>query len=335
MAGEGGATPGTAGAGLFSSLGTTPRRVASDPDYIYTPASLLDWLKEFKGAIAAADYGPRIIAAGWDSLANANFTEDELIALEGDPPMPRAHARRISNFAAKMQEAMAHGTERERSPRGASTALAPSRVQDVGEAPAFPKVRHGSFPSRDEMEVYMVKLVSWTARWSSSLANALKALVLDWGTSVGALIASLPHAADDVKLVSYIIPTLPSELVRVVGTSSSGLRAIRDLGRPVMADTTTSITALSEDFRSGYGGRATKATLLITIYKWDRDLYYLEAKNETQTERFRVASLKKMVNNIKDVSASVSVFEDVHETQGKSYKAQALRDFIVPFRPWP
>ena len=83
MAGEGVATPGTAGAGLFSSLGTTPRRVASDPDYIYTPASLLDWLKEFKGAIAAADYGPRIIAAGWDSLANANFTEDELIALEG------------------------------------------------------------------------------------------------------------------------------------------------------------------------------------------------------------------------------------------------------------
>ena len=54
MAGEGVATPGTAGAGLFSSLGTTPRRVVSDPDYIYTPASLLDWLKEFKGAIAAA-----------------------------------------------------------------------------------------------------------------------------------------------------------------------------------------------------------------------------------------------------------------------------------------
>ena len=38
--------------------------------------------------------------------------------------------------------------------------------------------------------------LSWTAQWSSSLANTLKALVLDWETSVEALITTLPQAGD-------------------------------------------------------------------------------------------------------------------------------------------
>ena len=75
MASEEAVVTPTAGTGLFAELSATPRRAVTEPDYIYLEQSMLDWLRAFKGSIARADYGPRIIAAGWDCLAYANFTE--------------------------------------------------------------------------------------------------------------------------------------------------------------------------------------------------------------------------------------------------------------------
>ena len=73
MASEEAVVTPTAGTGLFAELSATPRRAITEPDYIYLEQSMLDWLRAFKGSIARADYGPRIINAGWDRLAYANF----------------------------------------------------------------------------------------------------------------------------------------------------------------------------------------------------------------------------------------------------------------------
>ena len=62
MASEEAVVTPTASTGLFAELSATPRRAITEPDYIYLEQSMLDWLRAFKGSIARADYGPRIIA---------------------------------------------------------------------------------------------------------------------------------------------------------------------------------------------------------------------------------------------------------------------------------
>ena len=54
---------------LLEDVTKTPTK-SGDPNYLLTEASLLDWLKLFGGAIKAADYGPKLIAAGFDCIAN-------------------------------------------------------------------------------------------------------------------------------------------------------------------------------------------------------------------------------------------------------------------------
>ena len=90
--------------GLLEDITKTPAGAegVSDEDYtiyLYSEQSLLDWLKDMPRSVAAADYGAKLISAGFDSCATMCATREDLKELG----LPLGHARIIADAAAGMQ----------------------------------------------------------------------------------------------------------------------------------------------------------------------------------------------------------------------------------------
>ena len=292
---------------LLEDVTKTPTKTG-DPDYIYSEASLLDWLKLFGGAIKEADYGPKLIAAGFDCIANLVGTVEHYVAVG----MPIGHAVRLQGAASKIHSYLiTTGTPSPTTPasKDAPVTVGVSRgeaLRAAGAPPPFPTCSSGSFPGRVAFSTYITRLHSWTARWSTDLSTTLTVLKKDYSTRVKTLIKSLTDAGDDIVLGGHIIATLPDHLLLFIDDETSGLRILRDLARPVMKKTSKSTIATRDAFTKP-SPFSSEANLLIEITQWEGLRAELKEIGEEQSELSCMDSLLTKVKGIKKLKDIIDV----------------------------
>ena len=157
-------------------------------------SSILKWLKLFPPPIPERDYGPMLIAAGYESLILANFTEEDLMRVHEAPgvtdgrAIPLPHARMIAKAARSIQSTLEEkvGEDSDSEPRetrrvdsNAVIKVVSDPRKDAGDPPDFPMPTLSGMPPRKESKLFLKKYSSWLRQMDAEYHRKTTAMVED------------------------------------------------------------------------------------------------------------------------------------------------------------
>ena len=283
-------------------------------------SSILKWLKLFPPPIPERDYGPMLIAAGYESLILANFTEEDLMRVHEAPgvtdgrAIPLPHARMIAKAARSIQSTLEEkvGEDSDSEPRetrrvdsNAVIKVVSDPRKDAGDPPDFPMPTLSGMPPRKESKLFLKKYSSWLRQMDAEYHRKTTAMVEDLTEGKDVKVQSVVDGlvSDDIDgfVAAKLYKVLPDDYQDVITDETSALRMVRDLFAPVLKHTDEMVHEMEEKFRKP-DPETVKEKLYVRLLGWSDELDKLADWDAPQHPRVQVKSLKKMMGGIGEVA---------------------------------